>query len=57
MYKVEAIVDKKFNNRSSNSYIHIEKPFYLVKWEGFESSQNTWEPIDHLSDYCMNLID
>ena len=30
--------------------------FLLVKWLGFEESQNSWEPMDHLFDYLPDLI-
>lgn len=36
IYTVEHIVDKKKEGL---------KTFYLVKWEGFPHSQNTWEPV------------
>ncbi len=32
MYSVEAIIDKKFNPRTSINNIYLEKPLYLVKW-------------------------
>lgn len=39
-YIVEKIVDKKEVNG---------KPYYLVKWEGFDESESTWEPLRNLS--------
>jgi hypothetical protein len=36
IYTVEKIVDKKRVN---------QKTLYLVKWEGYSSDQNTWEPV------------
>jgi hypothetical protein len=31
------------------------KPHYLVKWKGYDTSENTWEPIEHLMG-CHQLI-
>ena len=31
------------------------KPHYLVKWRGYPTSENTWEPIDHLRN-CAVLL-
>ena len=45
-YNVEKIVGmKKING----------KKHYLVKWEGFPSSQNTWEPVEHLEMVKMMI--
>jgi hypothetical protein len=41
-YKVEEILDRQ---RISG------KPHYLVKWKGYDTSENTWEPIENLRDY------
>ena len=39
-YEVERILnDKRVSGR----------PFYLVKWKGYGTSENTWEPIAHLA--------
>jgi hypothetical protein len=38
-YEVEAIVTHKYDRG---------KIRYLVKWEGYPSSENTWEPESHL---------
>lgn len=40
-YIVEKIVDKRTRNKK------IE---YLVKWKGYNNSENTWEPIQNLKD-------
>jgi hypothetical protein len=45
-YEVERILDHK---RISG------KPYYLVKWEGYDTSENTWEPIENLTN-CTALI-
>ena len=39
MFTVESILDKK---------IKKNKLYYLVKWEGWDSKHNTWEPEEHL---------
>ncbi|KAG4071016.1 hypothetical protein HA402_001453 [Bradysia odoriphaga] len=38
-YEVEQILDH-----------HTEKHLYLVKWKGYGTESNTWEPIDHLAN-------
>jgi hypothetical protein len=40
-YVVESIVDSKIDEH--------HKKLYLIKWEGWPHSQNTWEPITHLT--------
>ena len=40
-YNVERILDKKT--------LHNGSFRYLIKWEGYPDSQNTWEPLDNLS--------
>lgn len=30
-------------------------PEYLVEWEGYDESQNTWEPVKNLED-CLHLV-
>lgn len=55
MYNVEQIVGKKLNRKTSKIVHIIEKPMYLIKWEGYDSAQNTWEPIEHLA-YLSNMI-
>lgn len=41
-FDVEEIVDKKYNAREDKNY-------YLIKWEGFSTEQNTWEPEENLT--------
>ena len=41
MYVVEEILNKRYDEESQN-YV------YLVKWEGFPASENTWEPEESL---------
>lgn len=38
-YEVEKILKQKRVNG---------QPFYLVKWKGYDTSENTWEPIANL---------
>ena len=40
LYNVEAIRKKRIDKKG--------KPFYLIKWEGYPESQNTWEPPENL---------
>jgi transposase InsO family protein len=45
-YEVEEILD---TNKISG------KPHYLVKWKGYDTSENTWEPIENLMG-CHQLV-
>ena len=45
-YKVEAILQKR---RQAG------KTQYLIKWEGYDESDNTWEPIENLAG-CEDMI-
>jgi hypothetical protein len=45
-YEVEQILDA---NKISG------KPHYLVKWKGYDTSENTWEPIENLMG-CHQLV-
>lgn len=44
-YEVEKVVDKR---------IHKGKVEYLLKWKGYSSDDNTWEPKDSLE--CPELL-
>jgi len=46
-YEVEDIRDKKFRNGQWE---------YLIKWVGWESDTNTWEPKEHLDD-CPDKLE
>ena len=46
-YEVETIIDHKMSNGIS---------YYEVKWKGWPSSANTWEPIGNLGK-CKDLIE
>ena len=39
LYEVERLVDKMFDKDGN--------PWYLVKWLGYRTSDNTWEPINN----------
>jgi len=44
---VEDVVDKRIRNG---------KIQYKLKWEGYEESENTWEPIEHLNENSADLV-
>jgi hypothetical protein len=46
VYEAERIMDKKVENRQT---------FYLVKWKNYPESENTWEPVKHLTN-CQRLV-
>ena len=48
-YEVEKIVDKR-----TNMYGLVE---YFVKWKGYPSSENTWEPKKNLKAPVKDLKD
>lgn len=47
-YIVEKIVDKRTRGKV------VE---YLIKWQGYNSSDNTWEPMNNIKDTCGDAID
>jgi len=47
LYEVESIVGRKKR---------LGKLFYLIKWVGYPSDQNTWEPIENLSN-VLDMIE
>lgn len=49
-YEVERLV-KRRRNAANTGYE------FLVKWDGYTHSENTWEPQDNLRDNCGHLMD
>lgn len=47
-FVVEKIVGKRYNHKTKQ----VE---YLLKWEGYPSDQNTWEPLSNLTT-CRSLL-
>jgi hypothetical protein len=45
-YEVERVLDMQMVNN---------QPFYLIKWKGYDTSKNTWEPINNLIN-CQLLL-
>ncbi|KAH7731925.1 Chromo domain containing protein [Aphelenchoides avenae] len=48
LFAVEHIVDKRVNTYGQTEY--------LVKWFGYEESENTWEPKESLTKSCRRLL-
>lgn len=48
-YNVEKITAKRYQPK-------IKGFEYLIKWENFDNSENTWEPVSHLAG-CKRLVD
>ena len=46
-YSVEKILDKRFDPN--------DKVEYLIKWKGYDDSDNTWEPIENI--FCDDLLE
>ena len=45
-YEVKRVLDMQMINN---------QPFYLIKWKGYDTSENTWEPIGNLTN-CQLLL-
>lgn len=45
-YVVEKVVDKRVTKNG--------KTQYLLKWKGYGSEENTWEPVEHI--YCVDKV-
>jgi hypothetical protein len=48
-WRVEHIVDSKFNAKTMTAE-------FLVKWQGFEKEENSWEPLEHVYT-CPKLLE
>ena len=46
-YIVEKILDKRYDLNG--------KVYYLIKWKEYDSSNNTWEPVENI--FCNDLIE
>jgi chromobox protein 1/chromobox protein 5 len=46
-YEIDQVLDYK---------VHKHKKYYLIKWKGYSSKDNTWEPFDNLKN-VLHLID
>ena len=53
MYNVEAILDRKWDHRPDQ---RRNEWFYFVKWEGYDSDDNTWEPRRNLRN-VQHMVD
>lgn len=47
-FVVEKIVSRRYNSK-------LKRYEYLLKWEGYPSEQNTWEPMENL-ETCKHLL-
>lgn len=54
-YTVEKVVGKRVRD-GSKKYIYSDCVEYKVKWLGYPSHQNTWEPLKHLKN-VMELVE
>lgn len=48
-YNIEEIVDSRVDKKGRFEY--------LIKWKGYPSEENTWEPIRHLKNSQKTLVD
>lgn len=48
--------DKFIVEKIINSRLFRRRVQYLVKWEGYSESENTWEPVQHLM-HCWELVE
>ena len=56
-YEVESVVSKRDTGLVSRlMYAGEGKVEYLVKWKGYDASDNTWEPVENLES-SQELID
>lgn len=44
------VVDKILDKRTRNGIVE-----YFLSWKGFDSDENSWEPIEHLEN-CPELV-
>ena len=48
-------MDKKIDEKTSKLHFNLEKEYYLIKWEGYDHSVSSWEPLPHL-DGCLDVV-
>lgn len=48
VYEVEKLLDKEVDENG--------KAYYLVKWLGYTSEDNTWEPRENLGETCASMV-
>jgi hypothetical protein len=51
-YEVEGIVDRQTKTIEGNEVVE-----FLIKWKGYDASENTWEPYDELQKNELVLED
>jgi len=51
-YHIERIIDHKQVNKGRKTTVH-----YLVKWLGYGSEHNTWEPVDNITDVALKAYE
>mmetsp|Transcript_8379 Transcript_8379/g.12989 ORF Transcript_8379/g.12989 Transcript_8379/m.12989 type:complete len:94 (-) Transcript_8379:35-316(-) len=49
-YEVEKVVDHRYRKTAFPDGSHDE---YLIKWKGYPSSENTWEPESNLNPSAL----
>ena len=47
-FEVESVLDKKVRKG--------KEPLYLIKWLGYPSSQNSWEPLSNLNEALQDFL-